>query len=711
VRYVNVCKRHCLASTLSGARVRSGEYLNQAYADHVPGGETLLKLMSEVIGFKRKGTHRRRLETRFRKALLQSPDAIIVIDPARDRIVDANDSACRLLGYRRREIIECTLDKIHPIDLPLLHDFMGAVVTQGCGWTDELSCTSSDGTVIPAEIAASSARVDGDARVVAMVRSLSARKAREADLKDNARELEREVNRSVSELRAANARLEREVGQRRRAEQELRFLLSRHQLILDSAGEGILETDASGRVSFANADAVAMLGYSANDVLGADVARTFSQMRADTAVTKAISYPVDEALRGRPSLQHQEATLSRRHGSSVPVELTCKPVLDARSLTGVVVVFREITKRKQREKSLHEALAENQRLKQRAEAQNVYLLEELSDNYDFKEIIGRGPGISRVLGQVSMVAPTDASVLITGESGTGKELVARAIHDRSLRSARAFIKVNCAAIPRELFESEFFGHVRGAFTGATANRTGRFELADGGTLFLDEVGELPIDLQSKLLGVLQEGRFERVGDGRALSVNTRVIAATNRDLEAEVAQRRFRLDLFYRLNIFPVSVPPLRDRSEDIVPLAQYLLGVTCRRLGRAALCLSDLHREQFLSYDWPGNVREMQNVIERAVILARAHRALRFDIPSREACQEEGRCAAEIPQVMDEKQRCARDKSNIENALRRTRGRIAGPDGAARLLGIKPSTLRSRIKAYGVSLTPALLQAAQSEV
>jgi PAS domain S-box-containing protein len=671
--------------------------------------------LPEVVQLARRERKQSRSEARFRLALRRSADAIVIIDPSRDRIVEANTKACRLLGYPRSEIINCELKAIHPIDMPELREFMKAVIRQGCGWTDELSCTSREGEVIPAEISASAVKVRDKTHVVAIVRSVSERKAREEFLQHSAKELEEKVQCRTSELRAANLRLELEVSQRRLAEQKLRDLLRRHQLILDSAGEGILGTDIQGKATFVNSDAASLLGRSLTDVIGIDVLTLFKRSTIIGSDSESDVGPLEDALANGNARRLEEAIVLRRDGGAVPVELRCTPVRDGSDLAGVVVVFRDISKRKRHEQSLRTALAENECLKQRVEAENVYLREELHSNHEFREVVARSDAIAQVLRQVGMVAPTDANVLVTGESGTGKELIARAIHDLSARKAGPFIKVNCAAIPRDLFESEFFGHVRGAFTGAHSNRTGRFELANGGTLFLDEIGELPLELQTKLLGVLQEGRFERVGDGKSLSVDVRVIAATNRDLEVEIAAKRFRLDLFYRLNIFPIVVPPLRERSEDIVPLAEYFLRSTSRRLRRGNLQLSEEHHRQLIAYDWPGNVREMQNVIERAVILVRGGQQIRFDVASRlpaaanavdsnQAFSDQA-ISQQVMPVERERQRRERDIRNIENALRHTRGRIAGSGGAAELLGVKPSTLRSRIKVYGISPKPLVVE------
>ena len=246
--------------------------------------------------------------------------------------------------------------------------------------------------------------------------------------------------------------------------------------------------------------------------------------------------------------------------------------------------------------------------------------------HNFGDIIGESPGLRKVVQQIQLVAPTNASVLITGESGTGKELVARAIHEHSSRSGRALVKLNCSAVPEGLFESEFFGHVRGAFTGALKDKPGRFELADGGTLFLDEIGEVPLAMQAKLLRVLQEQELERIGDTRTRKINVRIVAATNRDLKKEVDTGRFRQDLFYRLSVFPIEVPPLRERREDIPPLAAHFVRQSARRMNRPDLRITQAALSELAAYDWPGNVRELQNTVERAVILSRGG-PLRFDL------------------------------------------------------------------------------------
>ncbi len=330
------------------------------------------------------------------------------------------------------------------------------------------------------------------------------------------------------------------------------------------------------------------------------------------------------------------------------------------------------------------------------EQERDYLRDEVQEVGTFGEILGQSPALQRVLRQVEMVAPTDATVLILGESGTGKELIARAIHQRSLRAGKALVRVNCASIPRDLFESEFFGHVRGAFTGAIRDRVGRFQLADGGTIFLDEVGEIPLDLQVKLLRVLQEGELERVGDERTKRVDVRVIAATHRDLKREVAEGRFRLDLYYRLGVFPMEMPPLRDRREDIPLLVTHFLRLASTRFH---LPLPRLHRqdlERAQAYAWPGNVRELQNAVERAVIVATGGAAT-LDVP-----QDRDIATAPTPtppatEVIAEVEWRRRERANVLAALRQAQFRVSGRGGAAERLGVNPRTLASRLKALGL--------------
>jgi transcriptional regulator with GAF, ATPase, and Fis domain len=331
------------------------------------------------------------------------------------------------------------------------------------------------------------------------------------------------------------------------------------------------------------------------------------------------------------------------------------------------------------------------------EAENLYLREEIDDSGDFGQIIGRSPAHQRMMQQIDIVAQTNASVLIVGESGTGKELVAREIHRRSLRCNGPLIKINCASIPADLFESEFFGHAKGAFTGALADRKGRYEAAHGGTLFLDEVGEIPLKLQVKLLRLLQEGEFERVGENRTRQADVRIIAATNQELKRLVAEKRFRHDLYYRLNVFPIEAPPLRSRTEDIVILARHFLKASANRLNCPTPPLTRDHISAMEQYPWPGNIRELQNIIERAVIVSRSRFGFHLpDLLAQEmfASTQAPAASAGEPAIFTEAQMKKRERDNILAALERCKWKVYGPGGAAELLKMKPTTLSSRIKA-----------------
>jgi PAS domain S-box-containing protein len=335
-----------------------------------------------------------------------------------------------------------------------------------------------------------------------------------------------------------------------------------------------------------------------------------------------------------------------------------------------------------------QVLEEVNQLKNQLQADNIYLQEEIKHDYNFSEIVVTSVAMKRVLSLVEKVAPTDTTVLVTGETGTGKELVARAIHSASSRSHRAFVKVNCAALPATLIESELFGHERGAFTGAEARKQGRFELANGATIFLDEIGELPMESQAKLLRVIQEGEFERLGSSKTLKTDVRIIAATNRDLKAEVESGVFRIDLWYRLNVFPIMVPPLRERREDISVLVGHFLKRFSKRMGKAMDSVAPAAMDALENYSWPGNVRELANVIERAVISAQGS-TLRLAEPLEQT--------QTIEPAVDLKPLEQMERDHIVRALIKTSGRIEGPAGAALLLGLNPSTLRGRMAKLGI--------------
>ena len=380
-------------------------------------------------------------------------------------------------------------------------------------------------------------------------------------------------------------------------------------------------------------------------------------------------------------------------GSVKHAHCASRPVMSAPGeVVELVGTIMDVTEQHHSRAALEKAFEEIKQLKDELYRENLALKEEIDQASMFEEIVGTSEVLRRVLVQVAKVAPTDSTVLISGETGTGKELIARAIHKRSQRSSRAFVTVNCAAIPAALIGSELFGHEKGAFTGATQRRLGRFELADGGTLFLDEVEDLPAETQISLLRILQERQFERIGGSQSIAVNVRIIAATNRDLKAAVAAGTFRSDLFYRLNVFPIVVPPLRDRKDDIPLLVQYLIE---RYANKAGKNIKNIHRktlELFQAYDWPGNIRELQNVIERAVILCEGET---FSV-------DESWLQPELPQTSHAGNGLARlgsdqERELIESALAQSRGRVAGPSGAAAKLGIPRSTLETKIRRLGI--------------
>jgi PAS domain S-box-containing protein len=609
-------------------------------------------------------------------------DPMMLLDPHGDRILDANPAACTLLGYDRALLRQMKISALHAGQLPALIVFTQAVFDKGSFWTTSLTPRHAAGNELRLEYTGSLIPQDGTPLVLLAMIDLDQRRRRLVDA-------------------TAEDHMRGGIAAWQRVERVFRDIERENQLILRAAGEGIYGVNAEGKTTFVNPVAERILGWSADELVGTDIHSTVHHTHHDGRHYPHEDCPIYAAFRDGAVHQVSDEVFWRKDGTAVWVEYTSTPIRDRGVVVGAVIVFRDVSQRREADEKLRAALSEVDQLRERLEQENAYLQEEIRTETNPRGIIGRTAAVQKTLRQVSLVAPTDATVMITGESGTGKELIARAIHEASQRSDRPLIRVNCAAIPRELFESEFFGHVRGAFTGALRDRIGRFELADGGTLFLDEVGEIPLELQGKLLRVLQEGHFERVGEERTRAVNVRVIAATNRELKQEVRQGRFREDLYFRLNVFPVETVPLRDRREDIPLLAQHFLTSESKSF-KSDLRLSEGDVRRLMQYDWPGNVRELQNVIERAAILAQNGR-LRIDLPIQQGGTElpaaSRRPKNGAPQaIMTDDEMREYERSNILAALKASGGKVFGKGGAAELLAIKPTTLASRIKSLGIS-------------
>ena len=480
-----------------------------------------------------------------------------------------------------------------------------------------------------------------------------------------------------------------EVAEEGRANFKYRTLYRSMPAMLHTVdGDGLLVTVTDHWLS--------KLGFRREEVLGRPITDFMS-----LADQKKYADGKLKELIAQGDFQNLERQMVTRDGRTIDLVMSAIAHRDDNgNVDRMLVASKDVTQRNRVERELRRALAENARLREELENERDYLREEVNVALNFGRIVGTSQALRRMLKRIEAVAETPASVLVEGESGVGKELVAREIHGRSQRADRPLVKVNCASIPKELFESEFFGHVKGAFTGAHRDRIGRFQLADGGTLFLDEVGEIPLELQGKLLRVLQESEFERVGDDVTRSVDVRVIAATNRNLEQLIVDGKFREDLFYRLSVFPVEVPPLRERGEDIVQLAQYFLEQTCKDFGREALTLTRSQAAKLRAYDWPGNVRELKNVIERAVILSTGQ-VLRLDLSMPGVAPEvvsEPSGEARPDEVLTEKDMREFQKANIIRALKQASWKVSGKGGAAELLDVKPTTLADRIRTYKIT-------------
>ena len=616
----------------------------------------------------------------LKSAFDNAAEARLLVDPQDDRVLRANRSACALFALTHDELLKRCFSSLYRESRGELLVFTEEAMESGHAWSRDLLLRRPDGSPLTLEHSFVACRQRDRLYLLLSVLDLTLQRYRAIDSE-------------------ANAYHRQGLQEWRRAERFFREIERENQLILSAAGEGIYGVNADGITTFINPAAEAMLGWQADELVGKDMHSMIHHSHADGSNYPDRHCPIYNAFRHGTVNTVDDEVFWRKDGKPLRVEYTSTPIFDDGAMVGAVIVFRDIAERKQSEEKLRQALEENAALRERLEKENAYLQEEILTHANHHEILGKSSAVKKVRQQIDLVAPTDASVLITGESGTGKELVARAIHRASGRCDRPLIRVNCAAIPRELFESEFFGHAKGAFTGALRDRVGRFELADGGTIFLDEVGEIPLDLQSKLLRVLQDRRFERLGEEKTREVDVRLIAATNRNLKDEVAAGRFREDLYFRVNVFPIECTPLRERCDDIPVLAEHFLKIAAARLNLQKPLLTKANIETLVAYAWPGNARELQNVIERAAILARQGR-LSFHLPA--GAPPLPKRKALLPpsgeeSVLTVEQLSALEKSNIERALAMAGGKVAGKDGAAALLGLKATTLYSKIKVLGI--------------
>lgn len=463
----------------------------------------------------------------------------------------------------------------------------------------------------------------------------------------------------------------------------IKEFLADSTLLLNAVGEGVYGFDIEGNAVFINPAAEQMTGWESGELLGKNIHQYHHHSHEDGS-----HYPVEECniyntMRDGIERRVTNEVFWRKDGSCFPVEYTSTPVFKNNELIGAVAVFRDVSQQKMADLNLREALKQVQELTERLQQENNYLQDEINESWVGSGLEGISTPFKQMLKQIKLVAQTDSTVLILGENGTGKEVVARNLHQLSERCKSPMMKVNCAAFTASLLESELFGHEKGAFTGANERRKGRFELADKGTLFLDEIGELSLEAQSKLLRVLQEKEFERVGGSKTIKVDIRIIAATNRNLLAMVSEGKFRMDLYYRLNVFPIEVPALRERKEDLPILAASILEQLNHKLKKQVTGINKRSLTKLSQYNWPGNIRELQNILEREVILSNSKvldiQQSLYDVNN--VLTSKNKTLAEV------------EKEYILDVLSECKWRIGGNAGAAEVLGMPASTLRSKMK------------------
>jgi len=612
-------------------------------------------------------------KTMLEQLFLNAPTAMLLINPISNRVLIANNQAEALFNLDRRALNQYTVTQFFPDCLDKLHSFTQQVLTEGTAWSSELSIQTVNKNV----------SIGINASQFANNILLSC--------EDGSVTFERHFKSRIE----SNYRLG--LSQWDTDETVFQQIERQNQLLLTAVGDGIYGVDCDGKTTFVNKAAEEIIGWKKEQLMGKKIHDIIHHTHVNGSHYHVHNCPIYAAFNDGAIHSVDNEVFWSQQGKPIPVEYTSTPLTENGALIGAVVIFRDITERKRTQDKLLNALKEVDALKHRLEMENAYLQEEINADFNHQYLIGNSHKIKHMMNQIELVAPTDANVLIIGESGTGKELIARAIHEASKRNVRPLIRVNCAAIPAELFESEFFGHVKGAFSGALSDRVGRFELADGATIFLDEVGEIPLQLQSKLLRVLQEQQFERVGESITRNVNVRVIAATNQDLTKLVTNNKFREDLYFRLNVFPINSPPLRERIDDLPLLVKHFIDKVCVRLNQPSPQVSIAQMQHLISYSWPGNIRELENIIERQVILSKSNK-LNFEFMNKDkAINIKNQSYTQHSKVLNAQQHKQLERDNLIQALKDCRGKIYGAGGAAELLGLKPTTLSSKLKKYTI--------------
>ena len=611
---------------------------------------------------------------------LNAPKALLFIDPFNNKILQLNNKATELfgieshVGIENNKLSEITVTQFFNGCLDKLIHFTQQILAQGEAWTNDLFITINNEKIY----------LDITASVLDNKLLFSCQNAKVTFARYHQAIAQAEYQAGIVHWKANETVFEE--------------IERQNQLLLSAVGDGIYGIDVDGNATFVNKAAEQILGWKKEELAGKNIHDVIHHSYPNGEHYHVFKCPIYAACKDGEVHSVDDEVFWSKNGTPVAVEYKSTPVTENGLLIGAVVIFRDITQRKSIQAKLLKAIKEVDTLKERLEMDNAYLLEELNADFNHHQIIGHSMKVQHMVNQIELVGATNANVIITGESGTGKELIARAIHEVSERKARPLIRVNCAAIPADLFESEFFGHVKGAFSGAISDRIGRFELADGATIFLDEVGEIPLQLQGKLLRVLQEQQFERVGESKTRNVNVRVISATNQNLKALVQQNKFREDLYFRLNVFPIHSPALRERTEDIPLLVKHFIDKVCLNFNRPKPEISVSQMQFLTQYHWPGNIRELENIIERQIILAKRNK-INFDLLANETeLKNESSTLKTAPKLMNVQEQKLLEKTNLANALKHCQGKIYGENGAAALLGLKPTTLASKLKKYNLN-------------